>query len=173
MNSYPREYPMTVIREYMPDDYAGVRTCYVELQEHERQMDPNLADADTIADSYLEHVFTQCRTTDGGVYVAEVDGRVAGFAGVWARVVSEEPDEYRYEYAHLCDLVVLAEFRGRGLGRALLQRAEKHARARGATTLRLGVLAANNTARRLYTSAGFQGYLEIMAKDLRDANQEP
>jgi ribosomal protein S18 acetylase RimI-like enzyme len=134
-------------------------------------MDANLADADAIADRYLHHVFSECAATDGGIYVAEVDGRVAGFAGVWARVVSDEPDEYRYEFAHLCDLVVLPEFRGRGLGRALLQRAEDHAREHGATTLRLGVLAANDRARQLYKSAGFHGYLEIMAKDLRGGDE--
>jgi ribosomal protein S18 acetylase RimI-like enzyme len=159
---------MTVIREYEPEDYAAVRECFVELQNHERQMDANLAEADTIADRYLHHVFSECATTDGGLYVAEVDGRVAGFVGVWARIVSQEPDEVEYEYAHICDLVVLPAFRGQGLGRALLQRAEEHAREHGATTLRLGVLAANDRARQLYTSAGFHGYLEIMAKDLRD-----
>ena len=161
---------MTVIREYEPEDYAVVRECFVELQNHERQMDSNLAEADAIADRYLHHVFSECATTDGGVYVAEVDGRVAGFVGVWARIVSQEPDEYQYEYAHICDLVVLPAFRRRGLGRALLQRAEDHARDHGATTLRLGVLAANDRARQLYTNAGFHGYLEIMAKDLRNSN---
>lgn len=53
------------------------------------------------------------------------------------------------------DLAVLPEFRGHGVGRALLQAAEDHARRRGCCRLTLEVLASNVGARALYRRVGF------------------
>lgn len=56
------------------------------------------------------------------------------------------------------DLSVLADVRGRGVGRALLGHAEALARALGCVKLSLEVLEDNESARRLYTSFGFRDY---------------
>jgi len=61
---------------------------------------------------------------------------VVGFVCVWARVPPTEPDEPQTEYAYISDLVVLAPFRQRGLGRTLLKQAEHYAREQKATVLR-------------------------------------
>lgn len=57
------------------------------------------------------------------------------------------------------DLAVLPEWRGRGVGRALLERAEARARARGCCRLTLEVQDANTRARALYASFGFDDYV--------------
>lgn len=49
------------IREYHDaDDFQGVRKCLVELQDHERALDPRLPAGDTIADAYLQGLFRRC-----------------------------------------------------------------------------------------------------------------
>jgi len=53
------------------------------------------------------------------------------------------------------DLAVLAEHRGKGAGRALLQAAEDHARREGCCRLTLEVLERNAGARALYRRFGF------------------
>ena len=60
----------------------------------------------------------------------------------------------------------LASHRGRGLGRALLRAAEDYAASQGATEIRLGVLAKNDAARRLYRDYGFEEYVVGMSKSL-------
>lgn len=55
---------------------------------------------------------------------------------------------------NLHDLMVVAEFRGRGVGRQLLQAVEKHARDLGCCKVTLEVLE-HNPARSLYESMGF------------------
>jgi len=56
------------------------------------------------------------------------------------------------------DIVVHADARGRGVGRALLAAAEELARQRGCCKLTLEVLEGNRVARAAYQACGFGGY---------------
>jgi ribosomal protein S18 acetylase RimI-like enzyme len=60
--------------------------------------------------------------------------------------------------AHLEELYVVPERRGRGLGRALLEAAMDHARERGAARIDLGTSENDVAARALYESAGFTNH---------------
>jgi len=53
------------------------------------------------------------------------------------------------------DFAVLPSFRGRGIGRALLDEVESQARERGCCKITLEVHETNDGAKRLYRSAGF------------------
>ena len=158
---------MSRVRDYDPArDAAGLRACFAELQEYERALDPALLPAEKIAEPYLERMLERCRTWRGRVFVAEHEGLVAGFVCVWAKVPQEELDQDPRAYAYVSDLVVAARQRGRGIGRALLRRAEEYARDEGAPTLGIGVLAANTGALDLYRDLGFAEYLVQLKKDL-------
>jgi ribosomal protein S18 acetylase RimI-like enzyme len=169
---------LSTIRPYRPEsDAEGVRTCFLALQDYERSLEPALPAGSTIADVYLARMFERCAKWDGVVLVADTDpagalptaaaATLIGFVSVWARVPQDEPDEPEGEYAFISDLVVLPGSRGRGVGTALLTAAEGHARSRGAATLRIGVLARNRDARRLYESVGFVDYRLQLTKPLR------
>lgn len=157
---------MSLIREYRDEDAAGLRACLVELQEYERRMDEWLAKGEEIAARYVAFMLARCAETSGRVFVAEEGGRVVGFVSVWAKMKSRVIEEREYEYAYVSDLVVLEGRRGRGLGRALLGRAEEHARAEGANVLRISVLARNVGALALYESFGFEPRLIELNKRL-------
>ena len=155
-----------MIRRYTTDDAPAVRRCIVELQEAERLIDPRLLPGETMATPYLEHLLRECAECDGTILVAEVDGAVAGFASVLARVVSEELDDPPGSYAIVTDLAVLEPMRRRGIGAALLRESERYAQAAGATELRIGVLSGNRPARDLYLASGFAPYSETLSKRL-------
>ena len=57
--------------------------------------------------------------------------------------------------AHVADLVVAREAEGRGVGAALMARAEEWAREQGFAMLTLNVFTANRRARHLYAQLGF------------------
>jgi GNAT superfamily N-acetyltransferase len=147
-------------------DSAALRDCFIELQNYERQFDPGMPEGLTIVEAYLNRMWARCRQWEGQVFVAEVAGQVVGFVCVWARVKPDEPDDNSSEHAFVSDLIVGSTHRRRGIGSQLLSAAECYARACGARSLRIGVLARNGAARRLYTSAGFEEYQVELAKQL-------
>ncbi|HEX7070422.1 MAG TPA: GNAT family N-acetyltransferase, partial [Rhodothermales bacterium] len=53
------------------------------------------------------------------------------------------------------DLAVLPEYRGRGIGRSLLNAVEEYARAEGCCKVTLEVFESNHRARKTYAAAGF------------------
>ncbi|MCK9258450.1 MAG: GNAT family N-acetyltransferase [Azoarcus sp.] len=79
------------------------------------------------------------------------------------------------------DLIVHADFRGRGVGRALLGAAEAEARRRGCCKLTLEVLSNNHTALATYERAGFRpyvldptaGHAQLLQKWLDTAPMQP
>ncbi len=143
------------IRLYRDADDDAVKALIVGLQAHERQFEPRMSAPEDIQDTYFAYIRSRCAKETGEILVAETGGDIVGFVCVLARVVADDIDEDRYEYAYVSDLVVAPDHRGAGVGSALLAEAETFARAHGAKWLRIGVLAGNEGAIKLYRRAGF------------------
>ncbi|WP_461202853.1 ribosomal protein S18-alanine N-acetyltransferase [Anoxybacillus sp. TBDG-1] len=77
--------------------------------------------------------------------VMEYDGQIIGYCGMW--LVMDE--------AHITNIAVLPEFRGKKLGEALMKQAMALAREEGAQTMTLEVRVSNNVAQSLYRKLGF------------------
>jgi ribosomal protein S18 acetylase RimI-like enzyme len=163
---------MAQIREYRPEDAAGVEECFVVLQEHERGVEPLRARGEDVCKPYLEFMFKRVEERGGAVFVVEAEGRIVGFACLWLRNPEDVMMNVPGEYAVVSDLVVLPEFRGRRLGYELLRTAEDYARAHGATRLKIGVLARNESARRLYVNFGFEESAVFLSKELGPKRDE-
>ncbi|HEU5102741.1 MAG TPA: GNAT family N-acetyltransferase [Roseiflexaceae bacterium] len=86
--------------------------------------------------------------------LAELDGQTAGFTCV--RVVPCVL--YAEPYAELTELYVEPAYRQRGVGRALLARAEALAHERGAADLIIMTGVGNAAAQALYRAAGYDTY---------------
>lgn len=134
----------------------GVRARIIDLQDFERAIDPRMPTGAEIVDEYVTHMLKRCRQCDGKIFVAEVGDEIVGFASILSKVTSEDLDDGGLEYGLVSDLVVARGFRNRGIGRKLLEASESFARERNVKWLRIGVLAANESADRLYDSMGFQ-----------------
>lgn len=78
-------------------------------------------------------------------HVYDCEGKVAGYAGMWVL----------YEEAHITNIAVVAEFRGRGFARALMLSMMETARRFGATSMTLEVRENNFIAQSLYKSLDF------------------
>ncbi|EMT44803.1 MULTISPECIES: ribosomal protein S18-alanine N-acetyltransferase [Anoxybacillus] len=77
--------------------------------------------------------------------VLEYDGQVIGYCGMW--LVMDE--------AHITNIAVLPQFRGKKLGEALMRQAMALAREEGAKTMTLEVRVSNVVAQSLYRKLGF------------------
>ena len=156
---------MPVIREYQPEEAQQIEACFVALQDFLHRLDPQVLEGQA-ARPYLDFMLASCRKTSGKIFVAEVEKQIVGFVCLWLKVQSDELDEEPAEYAFISDLVILPAYRGRGLGRMLLQTAEEYARRHGATALKLEVLAKNEGALSLYQRHGFSAYQLLLVKNL-------
>jgi len=143
-----------------------LRDCIIDLQDYERSIDPRMPSGSDIVDEYVPQMLHRCKSTLGQIFVAEVDGNVAGYVTILTKVRSGELEDGDIEYGLVADLVVLQEYRGEGLGRDLLARAEEYAKDHDVRWLRIAVLAANRSAKELYSTMGFSDLFVEMEKDL-------
>lgn len=94
------------------------------------------------------------------VYVAEIDGVLAGYAGL--RFVVDE--------AYVTNIAVYPQYRHKGVGRALIEAQKRLCTRRGFSMLTLEVRESNATAIGLYTQEGFT--VEGRRKDFYKAPKE-
>jgi [ribosomal protein S18]-alanine N-acetyltransferase len=78
--------------------------------------------------------------------VLEKDHVVIGYCGVW--IVIDE--------AHVTNVAILPQYRGRKLGEAMLSKLMSIAREKGARSMTLEVRVTNHVAQSLYRKLGFQ-----------------
>ena len=132
------------VRSYVPGDYAACRSLWVELTEQHRRIyqDHSIGGDDPGSgfDSYLaapERVAS---------WVAESEGWVVGLTGLFDHGGNGEVEP-----------VVVAEgFRGRGVGRQLIDRVVAEAVTRSYEYLSIRPVARNVDAIRRFYHAGFQ-----------------
>lgn len=110
--------------------------------------------------AYLAESFSAARLTEeltdplSVFFVAEVEGRAAGYAKLHSGAVSSGVEGERP--IELVRLYVLQEWLGRGVGHALMQRCLEEARAMGFQTIWLGVWEHNRRAQAFYRKWNFR-----------------
>ena len=93
--------------------------------------------------------------------VAEEDGRIVGFAGTW--IVLDE--------AHVTNIAVTEERRGRGIGRKLTEALMRYAANLGVVYATLEVRRSNTAAQSLYKSLGFE-YVGVRKRYYEDNGED-
>ncbi len=154
------------LRTVLPADRDAAIDLVRALNVHENALTADRLETRAAAEASYDRLLERIATRQGRLVVAEAEGRVVGLAGFV--IEEDEPfvaDAFR-RYGLVTDLVVHADWRGRGLGRRLLEEMEGLARAAGLKRLAIGVLEGNAGAARLYRAVGFGDYLRVMTKDL-------
>jgi ribosomal protein S18 acetylase RimI-like enzyme len=154
------------IRAIEPGEEHEIVAIARDLQAHEAALYDRSKPAAEIGDWYVDALKKDVAEYKGLFLVAEADGAIAGYATLLFMDSAGERDEVFYTYAHVSDLGVLKSHRGEGIGTALLSACEDAARAAGQKWLRLGVIASNTGALRLYERAGFEAKFHAMEKKL-------
>ncbi|MDN4075838.1 ribosomal protein S18-alanine N-acetyltransferase [Fictibacillus terranigra] len=76
----------------------------------------------------------------------EADGKTVGYCGVWVII----------DDAHITNVAIRPEYRGRKLGEAIMKQAMRLAKRYGSARLSLEVRVSNYVAQNLYRKLGFQ-----------------
>jgi len=120
-----------------------------------------------------EHVLGLIVDEDVGLFVAEVEGQPAGLVCAILRESPDIPILVPRRYAVVENMVVTKAFRRRGIGRALMERAQEWALAQGADSVELTVWGFNQSAVEFYRRLGFETVSHRMAKQVAATDRRP
>ena len=141
------------VREYRDSDFETCRSLYAEMTLHHQDIyeDPTIG-GDDPGRGFQPYLDNQRRR---GTWVAEVDGRVVGFAGL----LIHSPEEGEVE-----PVTVSAPYRSQGIGSALVEHIVEEARKAGVRFLSVRPAVRNERALSLYVRLGFDkvGFVDLL-----------
>jgi len=140
------------IRAYRPDDLAGIKQLTVEafagvtLEENVEAALGILHGRDWRWRK-ARHIDEDVAANPAGIFVAEAQGRIAGY--ISTRV------DHESSKGRIPNLAVAAEFRGQGLGRRLIEAAVGYFRRAGLAYAMIETLPRHEAGHHLYPVCGF------------------
>ncbi len=117
-----------------------------------------------MTDSYREFMKSKIESTDGKVFVARKNDKIVGYTMVFIK--DEIPIFRNKKTGFVSDLFVKKEFRNKGIGAMLVEKAFEWFRQKGMKFVSLPVYADNAPARSFYRKLGFFDYKVEMRKSL-------
>ncbi len=138
-----------VIRNARSEELDQVALLLKEAyQEYDKYLPPE------IFKSYLEDIMdVRSRLPDSDLLVAELDGRLVGTVTLYLRAV--ESRVWPAGWASVRLLGVLPDYRGRGIGKALMEECIRRCKKEGIRILGLHTTEAMASAKRMYERMGF------------------
>ena len=142
-----------------PEWKAGSVESYSADMQENGGMPRDAADAKAISD--FDRLLTQgVETPEHFVHVIEEDGSVVGY--LWLALRDSPSERVLFVY----EVRIAEEARGRGLGRAAMEFAERFAAEQGLGRIELNVMGGNDVACGLYRVLGYDEVAVYMGKTL-------
>ncbi len=155
-----------MIRFAAETDAAAISRLWSKLVAYHRALDPDMpAAAPDGAARYSRSLIDRLEDHHTCVLVAEQDGLVVGY--VLGVVVDLMPEMFDYEAGgFLADIFVEAEYRGRGIGLALVEALAGWFRQRGLRHFEWHVAASNANALAFWRKVGGRDFMIRMRADI-------
>jgi ribosomal protein S18 acetylase RimI-like enzyme len=160
------------IRPADEQDFAALDRLYYDFhQYHVRGVPDRRQDLGKIEDqdwSRLHQAFRDIfANQDAVIILAEVSGQAIGLAEVYYRQDDEaNPLIVPHKYAYLQSIMVNESYRNSGIGRKLIEVAQRWAREKGAAEMRLDVWEFNQGTIQFYEKMGFHTLKRALVTDL-------
>jgi ribosomal protein S18 acetylase RimI-like enzyme len=157
-----------LVREYEEKDRPAILKCVFELQsdEHERFPHQWVEATEALASTYLDYTLDSVKKEgeDAKIFVGEIDGVVVGWIVV-SIGTDDGPDVALKRYGYISEVAVLREYQGRGVGKALMAKAEEFIKSKGLEWIKLSV-SRGNRASDFYLKSGYKERSVRMEKKL-------
>lgn len=154
------------IRAALPRDLEGVNQVFSLADRLHRDAHPEIFQAVDDPQEIKAYLLAGIQAENAAVFVAEVGRQIAGAVIAWERQTPEIPLLVRRTFVSVDNLVVADEYRGRGLGQALMAQVHLWARQRELAEIQLTVWDFNQGALAFYEKLGYQMLHHRMRKDL-------
>jgi len=152
-----------VIRE--EENLERIRELLFALRREELKFDEDLIVSEESIEKMLRWMGRKLKGNDAFLFVAESGNEALGYIFGW---VERRSKNYwkTSKYGYICDLFVKKGCRRKGIGRALLEKAEEWFREKGISKIFLEVYF-NNPAKEFYRKFGYYPLDIKMEKNLR------
>jgi ribosomal protein S18 acetylase RimI-like enzyme len=154
------------IRQATAEDYDALCTIIDEVDTLHRDRMPHIFQKPPGPVRDKEYILSLLADDNIGLFVAEVEGQVAGFVHVLVRDTPPWPVLVPRRRAFIDSLAVGQEFRRHGIGRALMDQAHAWAITKGAADVELNVYEFNQPALAFYQALGYETSTRRMVKNL-------
>lgn len=154
--SSTRQQSTVSVRDARLEDRPVLDAMMRGLNEYEYQIVPDRDLSEAACRDHMDYLLGEVEKNDGFVLIGELNGATAGFLVGYCDVYEGTfvlPDERPFGY--IPELFVTQEARGVGLGKALIQAAERKFADRGLKIIRLFALDGNVSALEFYRKIGF------------------
>ncbi len=128
-------------RKAVKEDFCRINELFMEMLRTIYEKD----DVEGLNESDMAYYFAG---GENWICVAEIDGKVEGFLSIEAH--REEENFLYYD-----DFNISRAYRSKGIGSAMMEKAEEYCRSLGFSMIVLHVEETNTNARRFYSNRGF------------------
>jgi RimJ/RimL family protein N-acetyltransferase len=138
------------IREIRDRDAKRVLEAFREIARTSKWLLTPPEEAPKSVKEELKFIRRHRKSKNSHLAMAEIDGEVIGLVG------AEGTGKRRHAHVTVVGLAIRKKWRGKGIGLKMMKYIESWAKRAGLKKLRLGVIAENKIARKLYRKMGFK-----------------
>ena len=144
-----------IVRKANESDFDGVGKVFAQELEFHIELLPEMF---KVADPLMtpEWYHEKLSNPDKALFVAELGKEIIGVLQLESRMNPDDPIFRPCKYVHVVDIGVAQRYRGRGIGRLLMDRAKEWALGQGVNEIELNVWELNKRALGFYESLGYQ-----------------
>jgi len=150
------------IRPATPDDLNQLKIFEQELIKFERPFDP------TLKPDPVKYYDLEMMLTASHIYVAIAETNNKIIASGYARIDKSEPFLKHSSHAYLGFMYVIAEYRGKGINKLIMDALKDWAILQGLSEFRLEVYYGNVSATKAYEKFGFKSHMVEMRYNLEN-----
>lgn len=171
----PKNDENLVIHPYQVSDRAELLELFIGFEESEVQVDSKNIRRPfrnkEEAEKYMDQSLDDAAKMEGALLVALIGGQLAGFI---LFIINRHTNDNLYNLSHhsgdhgyIGELFVKPQYRGQGIAKKLIAKADKHFVDNGCVASRLLVSAGNTVARSVYEKLGYSEHEIDLYRDLR------
>lgn len=157
-----------IIRAALEADYESLCELFGQADEFHRNRVPHIIqkpDGLSRDKNYVDNLLADSNT---GLFVAEIEQHLVGLICFFIRETPAIPILVPRKYVYIDNLVVDENHRHKGIGHALMEKAQAWARQNRVQTIELNVWQFNDNAIRLYEKLGYATDMLRMSKQIDD-----
>lgn len=155
------------IRNSTNKDLPRVKELVHELHDYVQVYDADMPKADLIIDSYFDYLLKRVEESNGAIHIAEIDNEIVGVCIQFGRVLNDEPDEIKFYYSYISDLIVTENHRNLNIGKHLLLAAEAYAKSLSVESISLSAFCQNEAAIKFYQKNEYQSRVITLRKNIK------